>query len=109
MNSVEFLLVKVAEEGGEVSQAAGKAAVYTLGSHCPVTGVLNSDALVNECNDVLALIELLKAEFPDQPQLFAGVGDPAAVQVRKTKILKNMKQCIDIGTLVPDPPKGAAE
>ena len=66
MNYKEYLYCKLAEEAGEVAQAAMKANIFGEDGVSPVDNLKKSNLqnLVNEINDMLAVIDLLGHEIP---------------------------------------------
>lgn len=99
MNTIEHLLACLAEEGGEIAQAAGKAGRFGLQDTNPSDGISNQDRLVQEINDALSVAELLQEEGVEM----LGVGDRAAIEAKKAKVRRYMAYARDRGTLAPRP------
>lgn len=100
MNIIEYLLNQVQEEGGELIQAAAKANRFGLSSPDPRTGITNRQTLVAELNDLKAAVELLDAALVSegQPSL-EGLGDRAAIDTKKAKVIRYAKYSVEAGTL----------
>lgn len=86
MTKTEYLFLCLAEEGGELTQAAGKAGRFGATDRPPGGGLRNDDHVVHEINDVLAVVELLEEQGVD----LAGVGDRQAIEQKKAKVLRFM-------------------
>jgi len=85
MNKIEHLLLCLAEEAGEVVQAAGKAGRFGLNDQPSPDKLSNNEYIVREVNDVLAILELLKEEGVD----LQGIGRHLDIQLKKEKNEKN--------------------
>ncbi len=95
MNTIEHLFMCVAEEGGEITQAAGKAGRFGASSQYPDGGRQNSEYLVREVNDLLGVLEMLQEEGV----LLPGIGDRAAIDEKKLKLRKFMEYAKERSTL----------
>lgn len=67
----EYLLVKVSEEAGEITQAAAKASNFGMSDINPETGVTNAQAVVSEYSDLEGVLCMLST----YRRLFVGVGE----------------------------------
>jgi len=67
MNRVDHLLAVLAEESGEIVQDAMKALRFGLDGTSPITKESNRNRLIQEYNDLLAVVEMLQEEgvFPE--------------------------------------------
>lgn len=94
MNSkeVNHLLFCLAEEAGEVVQAACKAGRFGL-DDCYDNGVNNIDKLSQEINDLLAIVELLE----DRGVYFKDFAEVAPIQAKKEKVKTYMKYALHEG------------
>ena len=93
MNRTEHLLVCLAEECAEVGQAAAKALRFGLDDGYPCTDRTNEGDLLNELNDLFAVVEMLHD---------VGIWwriDSEAVAAKKAKIEKFMEYAEQRGTL----------
>lgn len=96
MNIVEHLLLCLAEEAGEVAQAAGKAGRFGMYDAPPSGGLQNNEYIVCEVNDVLAILELLQ----QYGVYLSGVGNRSAINEKKRKVLQFMAYAESRGTLI---------
>jgi len=94
MNRLEHLMQVLGEECGELAVRASK--INRFGLSDRLSGVSNQDRLIEEFNDLLAVAELLNAEF--DLNLFR---DYRMVDKKKAKVLKYMQYAKDQGTLNP--------
>jgi len=62
MNRTEHLLTCLMEECAEIQKAAAKALRFGLDDHAPGSDATNADDISHEIIDLLAIIEMLKAE-----------------------------------------------
>lgn len=62
MNQRDHLLVILAEEAGEIVQAAAKALRFGLDAKSPTTGIENGEALRREILDLYAVVEMLEED-----------------------------------------------
>lgn len=62
MNREEHLLIKIAEEAGEIVQRATKALSFGLNDHHPSQQQNNAKGLVYEFNDLVAVMHMLEEE-----------------------------------------------
>jgi hypothetical protein len=63
MNRLEHILFTIAEEAGEVAQAASKAARFGLNDTNPETGEANLFSLRKECVELQAMLGMLQTEM----------------------------------------------
>ena len=96
MNKIEHLLLCVAEEGGEITQAAGKAGRFGLSDSPPNGGLPNNEYLVREVNDLLGVLELLQEHGVPLP----GIGDREMIEAKKAKVTHFMTYATQRGTLM---------
>ena len=96
MNKIEHLLMCVAEEAGEVAQAAGKSGRFGVtDSHPKRDMVPNNEYLVKEVNDLLAVLEMLiESGVP-----LHGIGNREDIEAKKHKVLHFMEYARERGTL----------
>lgn len=97
MTLVDYLLVCLMEECGELSQRAGKAIRFGVEEVQPGQPLTNARRLVDEANDVLAILELLKERGMPLP----GLGDVAAIEAKKARVRAREADC---PSLAPGPP-----
>lgn len=95
MNKREHLLICLAEECAEVGQSVAKALRFGLKDSPPVGGPTNEESIVQELNDILAIIELLI----DDGCSFNNVGDQTAIDTKKDKVMRFMEYAKERGTL----------
>ncbi len=97
MNLKEYILTCIGEEGGEVSQASSKCMRFGMTDNHPVHGEMhNVDSLVQEVNDLIAVVELLgERGFADTSRL----NDFGAKQVKKEKFYKYLDYAKQCGTV----------
>lgn len=63
MNRLQLLLIKLAEEGTEVSKIALKAAQFGLAEARPGQPYTNAERMHQEIDDFMAAVEMLNTEF----------------------------------------------
>lgn len=63
MNTLQHHLLKLSEECNEIGKLCSKSMLFGLDSVNPETGQQNIEALHDELNDLLAVIELLNTEY----------------------------------------------
>lgn len=63
MTRLQYLLTKLAEEGGEISQMALKTQVFGLEEKKDGQGLTNRERLVGEIEDLMTIVKLLNVEF----------------------------------------------
>ena len=96
MNVVEHILMKIAEESGEVAQAAAKCGVFGIfDSHPKYGDVPNIDLLITEANQLIAVVEMLGEHGIDVSKL----GDRGQIANKKEKVKVWMDYARDKGTL----------
>ncbi len=94
MNREEHLLTILAEECGETIQVASKALRFGLNDGYPDQEITNAEDLVNEFNDILAVMEiLLKEGFIYQ------LMDREKIEMKKEKVEKYMEYSKKVGKL----------
>lgn len=94
MNRKEMLLTILAEECAETAQNVSKALRFGLSDVGPKETLPNSELIVKEFNDILALMQLLHAEGCI-PQVI----DLEAVALKKERVEKWMSYSSEVGTL----------
>ena len=92
MTITDHLLVLLAEEAGEVTQAATKALRFGLNDFNPKTEIINKDNIIFEFNDLLAVMELL-----NDNNSIETVIDRGLIEQKKLKISKYMEQSKEKG------------
>lgn len=95
MNYAEHLFTCVAEEGGEITQAASKILRFAVDGHYP-DGTSNIEALVKEVNDLMGVLELIQHHGIELPGLYAR----AAIEAKKQKVLGYLQVSKERGTLI---------
>lgn len=112
MNPIMFLLNCLMEEFGEVLQINGKIVRFGIDSHKPTDPEkkTNRQKLVEELNDVEALLTLLKEYAAEDPTLLPGLGDREFIEKRIQKFLHFSQISRDLGLVrnEPLPGEGAA-
>ena len=96
MDKREHLLTCLAEECAEVQQAISKALRFGLGDGYPGTDRTNEGDLLNELNDLFAVVEMLHD---------VGIWwriDSEAVAAKKARVEKFMAYAEQRGTLTPN-------
>ncbi len=103
MNFKEYILTCIGEEGGEVSQASSKCMRFGLTDNHPQEGYKNNiDSLIQEVNDLIAIVELLGENgFADTSLL----NDFTAKRVKKEKFFKYLNYAENCGTVTMEIPK----
>lgn len=95
MNETQFLLNKLAEECGEVAHECHKAMVYGLDSVNPYNDKINVDCLINELNDMIAILHMLVA----RDRLPVEWMNSEAQNQKVLKVLRSMDECKKIGLM----------
>lgn len=93
MNKREYLLVKLAEECGEVIQAVSKILIF--GAEDEYKGHTNRERLAAEINDLIAVATMLDEELP-MPEF----GDTKALTNKIDKVEIYMNYSREVGTLI---------
>jgi NTP pyrophosphatase (non-canonical NTP hydrolase) len=93
MTLQEYLLVQLGEEASEVAHACGKAARFGLRDD--YKGKNDQQRVVEELNDLFALVELLQTHNI----LPLATYDKQQVVVKKEKVRKWMEHAKSLGTL----------
>ncbi len=98
MNRKEYLLVCLSEEMGEVQQAIGKILRFGLDDSAPdiLNAEPNSQLLVKEIHDVLALIGMVEAELNLTPTFRQR---DQMIEKKQEKVERFMDYSRDRGTL----------
>lgn len=89
LSPLQFILEALGEEFGEVLQVKGKINRFGMDSFKPSDPEkkTNRTKLVEEINDVKALIELLEEWAAEDPKLLPGLGDREFIEKRIQKFL----------------------
>jgi len=93
---MQLLLLKLSEEGSEISQIADKTMQFGLHEKCPGQPYTNAERCHQEINDLMAIIEMLNIEFnfnfePNRLQILA----------KKKKVNKYAEYSAELGMVVP--------
>ncbi len=94
MNVTEHLFDCLAEEGGEVVQAAMKVNRFHPDG-CYPDGRGNIEVVIAELNDLYAVVELLIERGIELP----GLGDRDAIEAKKKKVASMMLVAVSRGSL----------
>lgn len=94
MNKIEHLLTCLMEECAEVQQAASKALRFGLDDGAPDSITTNADDITGECNDLIAIIEMLEEE-----NIIIKKDHAKAIEQKKMKVRKYMEYARSRGTL----------
>jgi DNA-directed RNA polymerase subunit RPC12/RpoP len=97
MNTTEHLLTCLAEECAEVAKDAAKSLRFGLEERNVLnpTGPTNRERLLDELNDLLAVVELMV----ERGILPADWGDPAKRAAKRGKVLRFMSYAASVGAL----------
>jgi NTP pyrophosphatase (non-canonical NTP hydrolase) len=95
MNIHEHLLTCLAEESGEIAQAAHKALRFGIDDGYPGTERTNRRDIVQEVNDLIGVLELLC----ENGIRLDGLLDREAIEAKKTKVKKYMEYAVERGCL----------
>ncbi len=89
LSPIQFLLEALSEEFGEVLQVKGKINRFGMDSFKPTDPAkkTNRTKLVEEINDIKALLELLEEWAAEKPDLLPGLGDREFIEKRIQKFL----------------------
>jgi dihydroorotase len=98
MNSVEHLLTCLAEECSEVQKEISKSLRFGLDDSYPGTNTTNVENIVNECIDMIAVIELLEEQGVIK-KVNIDYRDKC-IRLKKEKVLKYMEYARNKGTLI---------
>ena len=106
MNPLMFLLNCLFEEFGEVTQINGKIVRFGIDSFKPSDPdkKTNRTKLVEELNDVKALIRLIEDYAKENPEFLPGLGDEEFIEKRIQKFLHFAKISMEKGLLDPKAP-----
>jgi len=96
MNIVEHLLVIGSEEASELSRMFSRINRFGLDAVHPRTEMVAGKQLVEEMNEILAVISLLE----DRGVTFEGIGEPTAIGAAKKKMIDEMEISLKANTLV---------
>lgn len=101
MNLKEYILTCIGEEGGEISQASSKCLRFGMTDFHPINGMQpNGERLIQEVNDLIAIVELLgECGFVDTSKL----NDFGTKQVKKEKFYRYLGYSKSLGTYTEDP------
>jgi NTP pyrophosphatase (non-canonical NTP hydrolase) len=95
MNKTEHLFQCLAEESGEVIQAAMKCTRFAVEGHYP-DGTPNMVKLIMELNDLTAVVELMVEHgIP----ILVGLGDREQINTKKIKVIQMMEVAKERGAL----------
>ena len=95
MNKTEYLLSCIGEEAGEISQAVGKCLRFGLFDGNPNNKFIgNVVGLIQETNDLIALVELLGTHGIDISKL----NDPDIIETKKLKFEHFRDYSVRLGT-----------
>jgi hypothetical protein len=100
LDRIQYLLAKISEEGGEVTQAAMKAQIFGLEDFHPKNEQVNIVGLLNEVNDLLAVTEMLVETIADDFSGLPEIGCRTAIERKKEKVTFYMGYSQDCGTLI---------
>ena len=87
MNKIDYLINLLSEECNEVGQMCSKILRFGLEEVRPEQEFTNKERLIQEVNDLLAVLELLQAEGVD----LTGLANSVALAKKKTKVEKFME------------------
>jgi hypothetical protein len=101
MNLKEYILACIGEEGGEITKASSKCLRFGLTDTHPIEGYKNNiDSLIQEVNDLIAVVELLGEKgYADISKL----NNSEAKQAKKEKFFKYLYYSRKCGTYQPEP------
>jgi len=94
MTRLEHLLSTIVEECNETGQRATKAMRFGIHEIQPDQSLTNSERLVYEFNDILAVMEMLLDEGHINTII-----DRTAIELKKQKVEKYLKYAKECGTL----------
>ena len=94
MTRTEHLLFILAEEGAEIGHRASKAARFGLSEFQPGQSATNSERIVWEYADLVAVMEMLEQENAVRPS-----GMRALIEAKKRKVEKFLEYSRRCGTL----------
>lgn len=94
MTKKELLLTVLSEECVETAQRVSKAIRFGLNEIQEGQSLNNSERLIYEFNDILAMMEILKEEG-----LINNVIDREAIEKKKIKVKKYLDYSIKLGTV----------
>ena len=95
MTRKEMLLLILSEEAAEVAQGVTKALRFGLNEVYPVTGKTNLERLIEELNDMAAVIQMLQEE----QVLPWGIHDKKQTEAKKIKVEKYLEYSKSLGLL----------
>ncbi|WP_186310583.1 hypothetical protein [Paraburkholderia sp. BCC1886] len=81
MSKLQYLLLKIAEEGNEAGKEAMKAAQFGLSTIEPGKTLTNAQRICAELDDLQAVVEMLEEESD-----FEYVPNPVAIAAKKTQV-----------------------
>lgn len=94
MNIIQFLLLKLAEEGKEVGQMCDKSMQFGLLERNPELLQNNKERLIDEINDFYAQVEMLNE--------YANLGfkpDPEKIAAKKRKVVNFLRYSESLGNV----------
>lgn len=94
MNRNEHLLACLSEECGEIQQAVGKALRFGLDDGHPEKFTTNAQDIAKECQEVIAIIEMLESNG-----IIERTKTRKAIDEKKVKVLRYMAYAESRGTL----------
>ncbi len=92
MTTTELLLITLMEECDETSQRVSKALRFGLNEVQPEQLLNNSERIVYEFNDIMAVMEILLDH-----NIIDKIIDREAIELKKEKIYKYFNYSIDLG------------
>lgn len=87
MNKIDYLVNVLVEECAEVAQRGTKILRFGHDEVQPEQSLDNTERLVGELNDLLAVVEMLQEEGLE----LKGLANPVALAKKKTRVEKFMK------------------
>lgn len=90
IDTLEFLLGKLAEEANEVSHIALKTQLFGLSASHPDTGETNIDALARELNDLLGIVKMIQELGVE----FKNLNHPRELRAKEIKVWKMLGNAI---------------
>ncbi len=91
MNRTDHLLIRLAEECGEVVQRVSKALVFGLAEKQEGQLLTNEQRLKGEVTDLIALLYMLTEEGLDVMPILLNVGDTLAIAAKKARVEKYLE------------------
>jgi len=94
LDTVQYLLVQLAQEASEVAQAATKCLMFSMEDQHPEKPQSNLEALEAEVTDLLGILALLR-----EHDVYIDINNASGVTAKKHKTEHYMKYAARIGTL----------